>query len=146
MITLAHPWFLALLPLPLLVRWVVPAHREPRQGVIVPFLQRLADESGQQSAEGAVVLRGAWLRVASVTVAWTCVILALARPQVGVWALLLPLAVIDDVRRGEQSWPVLFKHWFAGAVVCANAELIRNSDANAVAATREIVIMGSTSG
>jgi hypothetical protein len=32
----------------------------------------------------------------------------------------------------------------AGAVVCANAELIRNRDANAVAATREeIVIMGT---
>ena len=82
MITLAHPWLLALLPLPLLMRWVIPPHREPRQGVIVPFLHRLADESGQRPAKGAVVLRGAWLRVASLSVAWTCVILALARPQV----------------------------------------------------------------
>ena len=32
MLTLAYPWLLLLLPLLLLVRWLVPPHREPRQG------------------------------------------------------------------------------------------------------------------
>ena len=59
MLTLAYPWLLALLPLPLLVWWLTPPHREPRQGLVVPFLARLAEHSGQRPAEGAVVMRGA---------------------------------------------------------------------------------------
>jgi Ca-activated chloride channel family protein len=82
MLTLAHPWLLLLLPLPLLVRWLLPAHREPRQGVIVPFLDRLAEQTGQQPGVGAVIMRGDWLRVGSLIVAWLCVALALARPQI----------------------------------------------------------------
>jgi Ca-activated chloride channel family protein len=36
MLTLAYPWLLALLPVPLLVRWLMPAHREPTPGLRVP--------------------------------------------------------------------------------------------------------------
>jgi Ca-activated chloride channel family protein len=82
MLTLAHPWLLALLPLPLLVWWLVPPHREPREGVVVPFLPRLAEQSGRQPGLGAVVMRGGWLRWASVLTVWVCALLALARPQV----------------------------------------------------------------
>jgi Ca-activated chloride channel family protein len=81
MLTLAYPWLLALLPFPLLVRWLAPAHREPRQGLVVPFLRRLAAESGQQPGAGAVIMRGGWLRTVSLTVAWACAVVAIARPQ-----------------------------------------------------------------
>lgn len=81
MLTLAYPWLLLLLPLPALVWWLTPAHREPRQGLIVPFLSRLAQESGQEPGEGAVVLRGGWLRLASLVIGWLCILIALARPQ-----------------------------------------------------------------
>ncbi len=81
MLTLAYPWLLALLPLPLLVWWLAPAHREPRQGVIVPFLDRLAEQSGQRPSAGAVVLRGGWLRKAALAGCWLAAVLALARPQ-----------------------------------------------------------------
>ncbi len=43
---------------------------------------------------------------------------ALARPQVGVWALLLPLAVIDDVRKREAPLPTLALRWAAGLAAC----------------------------
>jgi Ca-activated chloride channel family protein len=79
---LAHPWCLALLPLPLLVWFLVPSRRDSRQGLVVPFLGRLAEHSGQQPAKGAVVARGGWLRRLSLLVSWLCVIAALARPQV----------------------------------------------------------------
>lgn len=79
---LAHPWLLALLPLPLLVRWLVPPRRESRQGLVVPFLGRLAEHSGQQPARGAVVSRSGWLRSLSLLICWLCVVFALARPQV----------------------------------------------------------------
>ena len=60
MLTLAYPWLLVLLPLPLLVWWLVPARRETRQGLVVPFLARLAEQSGQRPLKGAVILRGGW--------------------------------------------------------------------------------------
>lgn len=82
MLTLAYPWLLAVLPLPLLVWWLVPAHREPRRGLVVPFLARLAEQSGQRPAEGAVIMRGGWLRKLSIGVCWICAIVALARPQI----------------------------------------------------------------
>lgn len=82
MLTLAYPWLLALLPLPLLVRWLTPAHREPRQAVVVPFLLRLAAQSGMKPGQGAIIMRGGWLRTVAMTIAWICLILALARPQI----------------------------------------------------------------
>lgn len=82
MMTFDHPWLMALLPVPLLVWWLVPAHRQPRQGLVVPFLARLAEQSGQHPAEGAVIARAAWWRWLAVIACWVCVVLALARPQV----------------------------------------------------------------
>lgn len=81
-LTLAHPWLLVLLPLPLLVWWIVPAHRETRRGLVVPFLARLAESSGREPARGAVISRGAWWRWVSVWTLWACTIAALARPQI----------------------------------------------------------------
>lgn len=82
MLTLAHPWLLLLLPLPLLVRWLSPPHREPRQALVVPFLARIAAHSGQTPAEGAVVMRAGWWRTASLLIVWVSVVLAMTRPQV----------------------------------------------------------------
>ena len=79
---LAHPWLLVLLPLPLLVWFLVPPRREPRQGLVVPFLGRVAEHSGRKPAKGAVVARGGWLRRVSLLFGWTCLVFALARPQV----------------------------------------------------------------
>jgi Ca-activated chloride channel family protein len=81
MLTLAYPWLLAVLPLPLLVRWLVPPYRERREGLRVPFLPRLARLTGQAPTAGAVVLRGGWLRDVALIVAWLCSVAALARPQ-----------------------------------------------------------------
>lgn len=82
MLTLAYPWLLVLLPLPLLVWWLVPARRETRQGLVVPFLARLAEQSGQRPLQGAVILRGGWWRWLVVCFCWTCAVFALARPQI----------------------------------------------------------------
>lgn len=79
---LAYPWMLVLLPLPLLVSWFVPPHLEERQGLVVPFLGRLSEHTGQQPTKGALVLRGGWIRKFSLVFLWTCALLALARPQI----------------------------------------------------------------
>lgn len=82
MVTFAYPWLWFLLPLPLLIYWMAPPHREARQGLVVPFLDRLAQETGQHPTEGAVIMRGAWLRKISLVVFWTGTVCALARPQI----------------------------------------------------------------
>src|SRR5262249_41210658 len=82
MLTLAHPWLLASLPLPLLVWWLVPPHREPRQGFVVPFLGRLAQPTGQEPGLGAVIMRGGWWRRLVLAVAWLGAVAAMARPQI----------------------------------------------------------------
>lgn len=81
MITLAYPWLLLLLLLPWLASRLLPPHQEPRSGLTVPFLDRLAQVTGQTPGESSVVLRGRWLRQAAVLTAWTCTVTALARPQ-----------------------------------------------------------------
>jgi Ca-activated chloride channel family protein len=78
---LAHPWLLALLPLPILVRLFWPPHRESRRGLVVPFLDRLADITGRQPGSGASVAHSGVSRWLMVSLCWTAAVIALARPQ-----------------------------------------------------------------
>ncbi|KAA9133531.1 VWA domain-containing protein [Marinihelvus fidelis] len=82
MLTLALPWWLLLLPLPALVWWLVPPYRTSRQGLVVPFLGRLARLLGQQPSAGATVSRGTLARWLVLWGCWACVVVAIARPQV----------------------------------------------------------------
>jgi Ca-activated chloride channel family protein len=82
MLTLAHPMLLVLLPLPLLVWWLVKPRHEARQALVVPFLARLAEHSGQRPASGAVIPRGGWWRWTVLLICWICTLVALARPQI----------------------------------------------------------------
>lgn len=75
MIHLEWPWLLAALPLPLAVRWLLPAHQAVEQAALkVPFLD---DFTG---GETAVVSRQKWL-LGMAGIAWCFFILACARPQ-----------------------------------------------------------------
>jgi len=46
MLTFAHAWVIWLAPLPLLVRWLVPARRVEQPAVLVPFAEPLAQATG----------------------------------------------------------------------------------------------------
>jgi Ca-activated chloride channel homolog len=81
MIILAYPWLLLLLPLPWLLRNVLPPYRESRNGLNVPFLDRLAQITGQTPGASSVVLRGSFLRRAVMFLGWIFIVGALARPQ-----------------------------------------------------------------
>jgi len=78
---LDHPWMLVLLPLPILVWWLLPPYRESSDSVRLPFFGAVADAAGLQPAAGAVVPRRNWVQWVLAPVAWTLVVLALARPQ-----------------------------------------------------------------
>jgi Ca-activated chloride channel family protein len=78
MLTFAYTWVFFLAPLPLLIWWLVPARREVRPSVRVPFLSRLSS-----AGEGAVRVktRGSALRFLGRFALWMLILTALARPQ-----------------------------------------------------------------
>jgi von Willebrand factor type A domain len=81
MLTLAYPWLLMLIVLPLFLHRLLPAYRQIKTGVAVPFLARLAALTGQQPASGAFVVRPHQVQQMFRWIAWLCIVAALARPQ-----------------------------------------------------------------
>ena len=81
MFTLAYPWLLMLVIIPLLLGRLLPAYRQTRAGLMVPFLERLVHLTGQSPSPGAVVVRPPLVQQIGLWSVWVCLILALARPQ-----------------------------------------------------------------
>ncbi len=81
MLELGHPWALLLLPLPVLVRWLAPAHRETVRALRVPFFAQFAQASGQTPGEGSVILRRRRFQIGSAALVWLLLLSALAGPQ-----------------------------------------------------------------
>ncbi|WP_353472513.1 VWA domain-containing protein [Salipiger sp. H15] len=81
MISLAAPWLLLLLPLPLLVRWLVPPHRERESALRFPFFRRMTEAAGAEPRAGAVVLSRPVISWITATLCWALLVLALARPE-----------------------------------------------------------------
>jgi Ca-activated chloride channel family protein len=81
MFTFAHPWLFLVLPMPLLIHWAVKPYREVRLALRSPWFWRLAQFSGQQPGEGAVVPHRRIIEVTVSIVVWCLMATALARPQ-----------------------------------------------------------------
>jgi len=80
MFELAHPWALLLLPLPLLMR-LVPAYKESRDSVRVPFFDKLVELSEQRPDTGAMILRRDRAQRFLVGFMWLCLVIAATKPQ-----------------------------------------------------------------
>lgn len=80
MYELAYPWALFLLGLPLLMR-LLPAYRETRDSVRVPFFDKLVELSEQRPGSGAMILRRDRVQHFLVGFMWLCLVLAAARPE-----------------------------------------------------------------
>ena len=81
MIVLALPWLMVLLPLPLLVGRLLPAHRERRDAVYAPFTESLSILTGTELGDGAAITRRSKAQAAAFALAWVFLVLAIARPQ-----------------------------------------------------------------
>ena len=81
MLDILYPFALALLPLPLLLYRILPAHHEPRPALRVPFLSEVARLTGANSEEGAASRGRRWWRWAVLAIAWVALVAAAARPQ-----------------------------------------------------------------
>ena len=78
MLTFGHLWVLALLPLPVLVRLLVPARVRSRPAVRVPFLSRLIAAKGNATSDSSHRRDlGMW----SKSILWVLLVIAMARPQ-----------------------------------------------------------------
>ena len=80
MIELAHPWALALLALPLLMR-LLPAYKESRDSIRVPFFDKLVELSEKRPETGAMILRRDRAQHFLVSFMWLCLVLAAAKPE-----------------------------------------------------------------
>lgn len=81
MIELAHPLVLALLPLPVVFRWLAGAHFSHQDALQAPFFSQLVLLTGQQANRGGAVAgrnRLQWLLLVSM---WLLIVCAAARPQ-----------------------------------------------------------------
>lgn len=81
MYQLDMPWALLLLPLPLLVWWLVPAHRETSASVRLAFFDQVARAAGVEPTVGSVVPRRSWAQIVVDVLIWCLIVAALARPQ-----------------------------------------------------------------
>ena len=80
MYELEHPWALVLLALPLVMRFL-PAYKESRDSVKVPFFDKLVELSEQRPQTGAMVLQRDRIQSFLVKLMWLCLVLAACKPQ-----------------------------------------------------------------
>lgn len=80
MFEFSYPWMFVFLPMPLLVRWLLPTYQESQDSVRVPFFQRLVELTGQKPQKGAVILQRVLFQKFWVPTTWVLLICALAKP------------------------------------------------------------------
>ncbi|MEP6389907.1 MAG: VWA domain-containing protein [Halioglobus sp.] len=80
MIELAHPWALGLIILPIFMR-LLPAYKESRDSVRVPFFDTLVELSQERPEAGAMIRQRSRVQGILVMFMWVCLVLAAAKPQ-----------------------------------------------------------------
>ncbi len=81
MLIFAHPWLFLLVPLPWLVRQLLPIHHERRSAVRVPFLQRLIRLVGPQPGDDVAIAKRPFFQWLVLILTWLFVVVAITRPQ-----------------------------------------------------------------
>lgn len=81
MLQVGHPWLALLLPVPLLIRWLLPRYSETRESVRAPFFAELARQLGAEPTRQAVVLRPNVAQKLLLPLCWLLLLAALVRPQ-----------------------------------------------------------------
>lgn len=76
MLSWQWPWVFILLPLPFLVRWLLPAGEQAPSAIRVPFYEQLRSIEQQQSKANSRV----WMQAALASLIWISLIAAAARP------------------------------------------------------------------
>ncbi len=81
MIEFAYPWLFLITPLPIVVYFILPAYKEQKSSIKVPFFKRLVDLTGEKPSKGAVVLERMHFQRIWLLISWGLIVVALAKPQ-----------------------------------------------------------------
>jgi Ca-activated chloride channel family protein len=81
MLSFGFVWAFCLLPLPLLVWWLAPPHKERTAALRVPFFRQVTSATKSDVSQGALVLPQSWLQMITATLCWILLVTALARPE-----------------------------------------------------------------
>ena len=81
MLTIAHPWLLLLIPLPWIMRMLLPAHHERKEAVRVPFMQRISRSLDIKPGGQLVISKRPLSQWLMLSLAWLLLVLAMSRPQ-----------------------------------------------------------------
>ncbi len=79
---LANPYWLWMLPLPLIIYWFIPAYRTRQSAIKVPFFDVLVKALDEEPSEGASQLSASLWQKAFLVVSWCLLIFALTKPTI----------------------------------------------------------------
>lgn len=77
MLNFAWPWLFAILPLPLLIRWLLPVAKQDTTALNITFLKELATLSGQATQTKCI----SWKTLLPYIIIWILLVTAATRPQ-----------------------------------------------------------------
>lgn len=81
MYEIAYPWMFALLPLPLLIWWLVPAFKQKKDALYYPKFDELTEATGLKPKKSATILKRKWFQYLINFLVWGCAVTALSNPQ-----------------------------------------------------------------
>lgn len=81
MIEFVYPWLFLLIPLPVLVYWFAPEHKESKDSLLVPYFTTLVELTGEKPQTGAVLLNRKHSQRFIVAFSWLCIVCSLAKPE-----------------------------------------------------------------
>lgn len=126
--SLAHPWLIALLPLPLLVRWLAPPASIARPALRVPA--HLAEAA--QEAHGPRRRAGPLLAA----LAWAALVLALAGPRIETVTDIIPASGRDIVLALDLSGSMLKEDFRLDGAPVSRLDAVKRTATEFVAARR----------
>lgn len=81
MLEFSYPYAFLALPLPLLVQWLLPPHRERVSALRVPFFQAVAEAAGADPQSGSVIMRRRAFQMLFAGLFWAGIVTGLAKPE-----------------------------------------------------------------
>lgn len=81
MLEFAYPYAFLALPLPLLVRWLLPPHRQRVSALRVPFFEAVAAAAGADPQSGSVIMRRGVMQMLIASLIWAGIVTGLAKPE-----------------------------------------------------------------
>ncbi|MEC6796373.1 VWA domain-containing protein [Photobacterium sp. S4TG1] len=79
---LVYPYWLWLLPLPILIYWFIPAYRTRQSAIKVPFFDVLVQALDEVPSQGASQLNASYWQKALLIISWCLLIFALTKPTI----------------------------------------------------------------